>query len=786
MDYSQIQTKIKNCRDILVGVIPSPEAQVQHITVTLIYKFMNDMDKEAQDKFHAPPLFFTEDFIAYSWDNILSTKLGNHERLELYVKALENINNNPRIPPLFRDVFKGAFLPYRNPDVLTLFLRQIDEFIYDGSETLGDAFEHLLSIMSSQGDAGQFRTPRHIIDFIVKIINPQKDETILDPACGTAGFLIYAYIHILKANQFNKQGDLLSVDEKKALSKQLIGYDISPDMTRLSKVNMYLHGFKEPKIFEYDTLSNQDRWQEKFDVILANPPFMTPKGGIKPHSAFSIHANRAEVLFVDYIAEHLTRNGRAGIVVPEGIIFQSAKTYKALRQLLVDGGYLWAVISLPAGIFQPYSGVKTSILLLNKPLAKVNKSIAFIKINHDGFDLGAQRRESAKNDLPQALNLLERFAMGEVIDDPLWQLVPKAKIAESGDYNLTGERYRAVKARDNGVYPLVKLGEVCDILDSLRKPVTKSDRKTGEYPYYGATGIVDYVDNYIFDEKLVLIGEDGAKWNIGDKTAFIINGKTWVNNHAHVLRPKRELILDELLVEIINGMNLLPFITGVTVPKLNQEKLRQIEIPLPPLEIQNAIVAEIEQWQKVIDGAKKVVANYRPVIDIKPDWEMVKLGEAIKLSSGRFLPKSNQKEGVYLVYGGNGYFGRHNEYFTEEKTLIIGRVGAYCGAIHITDKNSWITDNALYVTEKIKPLNLIFLKTVLEQINLNQYAKVGGQPSINQSTIYEIEIPLPPLEIQNAIVEQIEKERASVESCKTLIGLFEDKIKAKIAQVWGE
>ena len=137
--------------------------------------------------------------------------------------------------------------------------------------------------MGSQGDAGQFRTPRHIIDFIVEIINPQKHETVLDPACGTGGFLISSYKHILKTNTDKKLGDLLSASDRKRVGKNIGGYDISPEMIKLSLVNMYLHGFSTPDIEEYDTLSSEDNWNKYYDVILANPPFFSPSGGIQPH-----------------------------------------------------------------------------------------------------------------------------------------------------------------------------------------------------------------------------------------------------------------------------------------------------------------------------------------------------------------------------------------------------------------------------------------------------------------------------------------------------------------------
>ena len=148
------------------------------------------------------------------------------------------------------------------------------------------------------------------------------------------------------------------------------------------------------------------------------------------------------------------------------------------------------------------------------------------------------------------------------------------------------------------------LGELCDVLDSRRKPITKKDRVAGVYPYYGATGILDYVSGWIFDEELVLLGEDGAKWTSGEQSAFKINGKTWVNNHAHVLRPKRDRISDTYLIYNLNFQNLMPYITGTTVPKLNQEKMRSITIPLPPLPEQERIVAKLDKAFEAIDKVK--------------------------------------------------------------------------------------------------------------------------------------------------------------------------------------
>jgi len=233
--------RIDTARDILVGKVPDPKSQVEQITIALIYKFMDDMDAESEE-LGGKRKFFTKEFARFGWAKLMSPGLGGHEMLGLYAEGITKMPENPGIPLLFRDIFKNAYLPYRDPETLKAFLKIIDEFSYDHSERLGDAFEYLLSVLGSQGDAGQFRTPRHIIDFMVEIIDPKKSETVLDPACGTAGFLISSYKHILKANTDAKGHSKLTPDEKGRLSQNFKGYDISPDMVRLSLVNLYLHG----------------------------------------------------------------------------------------------------------------------------------------------------------------------------------------------------------------------------------------------------------------------------------------------------------------------------------------------------------------------------------------------------------------------------------------------------------------------------------------------------------------------------------------------------------------
>ncbi|MBU2691256.1 MAG: N-6 DNA methylase [Candidatus Eisenbacteria bacterium] len=626
--------RIDTARDILVGKVPDPKSQVEQITIALIYKFMDDMDAESEE-LGGKRKFFTGDFARYGWAKLMAPSLGGHEMLGLYGEGISKMPENPGIPPLFRDIFKNAYLPYRDPETLKAFLKIIDEFSYDHSERLGDAFEYLLSVLGSQGDAGQFRTPRHIIDFMVEVVAPQKGETILDPACGTAGFLISAYKHILRTNTDAKGHSKLTPDEKGRLAKNFKGYDISPDMVRLSLVNLYLHGFTDPHIYEYDTLTSEERWNEFADVILANPPFMSPKGGIKPHKRFSIKAKRSEVLFVDYMAEHLTPTGRAGIIVPEGIIFQSQTAYKALRQMLVEKS-LVAVVSLPAGCFNPYSGVKTSILMLDKSLAKAADTIAFFKVENDGFGLGAQRRAIEKNDLPQVqaelaayLQALRSKASTEsILSLPSTaQIVPKEKIAANGDYNLSGERYREGAVATSS-YPFVPLSEVARVKNGFAfkseeyvdkglrvmriKNVQKGEVIDDDPKFMALERRMEFAD-YTLKAGDILMSLTGNVGRVGrlkhEHEPAVLNQRV-----AHVEPISGASCLPEYLFAILNTetfeADAIAGSSGVAQANLSSKWVGNYQIPLPPLEVQKEIVAEIAGYQKVINGARELIARF--------------------------------------------------------------------------------------------------------------------------------------------------------------------------------
>ena len=803
--------RIDTARDILVGKVPDPKSQVEQITIALIYKFMDDIDAESEE-WGGKREYFVGDFARYGWAKLMHPSLGGHETLMLYAEALNRMPENPGVPALFRDIFSNAYLPYRDPETLREFLKVINEFSYADSERLGDAFEYLLSVLDSQGDAGQFRTPRHIIDFIVGVVDPKKHETVLDPAYGTAGFLISSYKHILAASTGDDGQSTLTPDERGRLAENFSGCDISPDMVRLSLVNLYLHGFADPRIHEYDTLTSDERWNEYADVILANPPFMSPKGGIRPHNRFSVQSKRSEVLFVDYMAEHLTANGRAGIIVPEGIIFQSQSAYRQLRKMLVEE-YLVAIVSLPAGVFQPYSGVKTSVLILDRALAKRTDSIAFFKVNNDGFDLGAQRRPIDRNDLPQAqaelgeyFRLLESEAAGD-FRTTLGLVVKKEKIAGDGEYNLSGERYRQAKNLTSR-FSIGFLKDVAEVIAG-QSPPGNSYNETGE-------GIPFYQGKTEFREKFL---DRPAKWTT-EPHKFAEAGDILMSVRAPVgpinlttervcigrglaaIQPYRDRLLTEYAFYVLRSME--PEITGSTgaaFASINKGEIGKLKIPLPPLEVQQEIVAEIENYQKVIDGARAVVGNYRPHIAVDPEWPMVELGEVCSLG-GSITNDVNSA----LPYFGADSIESHSGKLLKAETaeaqavkgpvyefagqrLLYSKIRPYLNKLAIVDLKGYCSSDMYPLLPNPSKIYITYLANYMLSDGFNDiiryYYERASIPKINRSQLFKVGVPVPPLETQESIVGELSVEQDLVDANRKLIERFEKKIQAAIGRVWG-
>jgi type I restriction enzyme M protein len=602
--------------------------------------------------------------------------------------------------------------------------------------------------------------------------------------------------------------------ERRKLVNNFEGYDVDPTMVRMSQVNMYLHKFTTPKIYNYNTLASEDRWNDKFDLILANPPFMSPKGGIKPHNKFSVQANRAEVLFVDYIMNHLKPKGRAGIIVPEGIIFQSGKAYKELRKNLVNDG-LFAVVSLPAGVFNPYSGVKTSILFFDNEVAKKTKDLLFVKVTSDGYDLGAQRRKIEKDDLGDAGVILKGFREyvrtdqdKETIESFISVsgkgfIVSKEKIAETDDYNLSADRYRVVSDFSNLKYETVKLGDVCTIKTG-KKDVNQGN-PDGEYPFFTCAREHTFSDSYSFDTEALLIAGNG---DVGHVQYF--KGKFEAYQRTYVLSEFKDnadikfiyYYLSNKLKPILELQKL-----GNTMPYIKLGMLTDFAIPLPPLEVQKEIVGQIEVKQKAIEGAKQVIENlererryFGQSLRKLENITMTELGEIFTLRKEQINPQS--QTGVISYVGLENIESNSGNLVGEVNTdiksiksvknvfkkgdILYGKLRPNLNKVWLANTDGICSTDILVLTTEPE-YSPEFYELILRSNDFNEEVLKGLKgaqlPRVSFDYVSKIQIPSVPQDTQKSFSEQIKIENQVISSNKELIEMMQKKIEGVLSEI---
>lgn len=319
----------------------------------------------------------------------------------------------------------------------------------------GDVYEMLLSEIATAGKMGQFRTPRHIIKLVAALVQPQMGQLIADPACGTGGFLLGAYQYILTDLVRKKSSAPLEKDEdgfetgsiskvlteevKQMLSKCFTGYDIDESMVRLGLMNLMMHGIDNPSITNTDALSKNFNDNNIYSVILANPPFT---GSLDAGDLFTnrrTDTKKTELLFIERIFNMLKMGGTAGIIVPQGVLFGSGKAFVEIRKMMVEEAELKAVITLPSGVFKPYAGVATSILIFTK--ASETKDVWFYEMENDGYSLDDKRNKVDKSDLQDIIK--KYHSRDTLVSDrkKKYFLVPKQEIVDN-EYNLSLSKYR--------------------------------------------------------------------------------------------------------------------------------------------------------------------------------------------------------------------------------------------------------------------------------------------------------------------------------------------------------
>jgi len=809
---------IDDLRQIIVGEVTLPTDQIEQITLFL---FLKQLSKKHDDliRLGSKKLIFKGQYERYHF-NILIRHSG--EKLVKECKeAIESLYKNTNLEETLRRVFERSYLKILEPRVLKQFLDYLDRSFPEFTD-LGDFYECLLDILGTQKKLGQVRTPRHIIDFIIKVVDPNIGDRICDPADGTAGFLLLSIMHLIR-KYTDKTGRLVLNPEqrKKLYSDTIFGWDKDPLMVKYSISNLYLHDLKNPHVYQNDTLLNENLWQHTFDVIVTNPPFITPKGGAKRHSRFAIKSNKTEVLFLEWMVHHLNFNGRMGVIVPEGVISTQSNGHKDIRKLLLENG-LWCVVSLPAQVFQPYAGVKTSIVLLDKTFKPDN--ILFCEIANHGFSLNTNPAPIDQNDLPEALEIITKYRHAlqknkqVKIDKNKYYTVEKKRILADPIYNLTSGVYREKKNVGNHKYQIVELGTVADVISGQSPEGKFYNEKEEGIPFYqGKTefGEVFLGEPKVWTTQITRVAEKGdilmsVRAPVGPIN--IATQKICIGRGLASIRASKRIKVIYLFIYLRNIESQIKGSGGAVFDSINRGQLQKIKIPLPPLEIQEQIVTEIESYQRVIDGTRQIVENWEPTFKAKPNWQIVKLDDVCKINPSRpkdfkrpldksttFIPMSAvapktgkianpQIQPYSKVQKGYTYFEEGDVLFAKitpcmqngknaiARNLIDG-IGFGSTEFHVfRPKKDILAEWIWYSIRK---------KSFLEEAS-GHFTGAVGQQRVPESFMASHTIPLPPLEVQKQIVAQIEEEQKVVEANQKLMELYQAKIKSKLAEVWRE
>ena len=542
----EIRQKLTRITNILwAGGVTNPVTYIEQISYLIYLKLLDEeeVNRELQSRLSDKKngnqkLLYPKQAKRYRWSEWRfksGKELRDFVRDEVFPYMASLVKDEPRVAEYFRD----SILEIVDPNVLKQVIDEIDsiEFNKLGTDVKGDIFEYLLTHLGQSALNGQFRTPRQIRTMMVQMLDPDIGDTVYDPAAGTGGFLIDAIEYILakysteatevpiygedwleKRNQTLKEakkeipnlqtykkGPGEKIPDWGLLEQSIYGIDVSRQMMRISMMNLVLHGIRNAGVKRANTLSelgglSEDDLARKYKVILSNPPFagVLPKESIRKD--LPTNSKKSELLFLGVMMEALAPGGRCAVVVPEGLLFGSTKAHVELRRKLVEDYDLLAVVSLPAGVFKPYAGVKTGVLVFRKPdIGGTNKDkkdktkIWFFEIRADGFDpdkiAGGGRPETPeRNDIPELLRQWKAYKDSKFTEPPgveagtlleseseaprcWWTTV---KTIAGNDYNLAAGRYKPMVAeKPPDEDPVELIQEVLDIEKEITKGLTK-------------------------------------------------------------------------------------------------------------------------------------------------------------------------------------------------------------------------------------------------------------------------------------------------------------------------
>jgi type I restriction enzyme M protein len=496
-----LNTKIKSSINRLwdkfwSGGISNPLTAIEQISYLLFMKRLDELDikkcRDAEFTGEAYKSMFAGNKEDLRWSHFKQMESGQmlahiQNKVFPFLKTIDKKESS------FAKYMGNAVFIISKPSLLVEAVNIIDEIFEEISkqesegqgfqDTQGDLYEYLLSEITSAGKLGQFRTPRHIIQLICELVDPKLGDTIGDPACGTGGFLLGAYHHILTAHTSKTHqktdenglirgilGDKLT-DERQwtyLKEKTFYGYDMEESMVRIGLMNLMMHGISSPNIEQKDTLSKKYDEDNFYDVILTNPPFKgsIDKGDI--NESFSLATTKTELLFINRVIKSLKIGGRAGVIVPDGVLFGSSTAHKQARKMLLDNCELQGIVSMPSGIFKPYAGVSTAILVFVK--GGQTEKVWFYDMQADGYSLDDKRAKIKENDLPDIVEKWKTRKSQTKNNRMAKFFYVEKKEIEANDFDLSLNRYKETECQETKYEnPKVILGKI----ETLEKEITE-------------------------------------------------------------------------------------------------------------------------------------------------------------------------------------------------------------------------------------------------------------------------------------------------------------------------
>ena len=766
--------------------------------------------------------------ISCSWDSI--KKIPSSARIEY-------INNTvyDRLNALYStDIFTP--LQIRDESILKEIMDKLDPLMLTDvdSDVKGDAFEYFLKASTStKNDLGEYFTPRHIVKTMVRLVNPQIGETIYDPFCGTGGFLIESFRHIYN-NMARTEANLKTLREKTVYWHEIT------NTARITKMNMILAGDGHSNIEMKDSLANPidgtSTYTDEngvvhhngFDIVLANMPYSQKT---KHGNLYDLPSTNGDSICVQHCMKAInstSENGRMALVVPEGFLFR--KDLTKTREYLLKNCQLQSIISLPQGVFLPYTGVKTDIIYATKVNRKIKtserrKDFWYFDVKSDGYTLDNHRR---KLDTPSDLSKYEEYRkfdkdQNENMLKVGFELIPIDKVRKNSNI-LVGVRYRTFKTVSK--FEVVNFADIATITRGV-------NYQRAQQTTYRTPNIILPADNIslsgeltiqkeIFVDDTVTLSDDkrlkrndificmssGSKEHIG-KVAFIDQDTNYyAGGFMGIIRTNPQhcvpkylyfyLLASEKYREEIKLLT-----QGANINNISST-INSITIPLPPIEVQQQIISELDGYQQIIAGARAVVSNYKPTISINEMWKMVSVGDLFEVVTDTVNPANETGTVAYIglenIESGTGkIIGKLEcEINTIKSTkrvfrntdILFGKLRPALNKVAFPNRNGVCSTDIIVLRSKSKDTLPEFYSILLRDSEFNKQVLngvCGGQlPRVDISFLLSLPIYKVPLAEQTEVLSKIRTEKKLTESTEKLISIFNEKIKLKIKEMWGE